>query len=316
MNTAVAFLIFNRPGPTQQVFEAIRQAKPPKLLVVADGPRTHKLGEAEKCAATRSIIEQVDWDCEVIKNYSDTNLGCGLRVSSGLNWVFEQVEEAIILEDDCIPDQTFFQFCDELLEKYRDDEQVMMICGTNPLPEWKSSQQSYHFSYISVAWGWASWRRAWKHYDFHMKLWALPEVRDRIRDVIGNIRDYSLVKKIFDNMYAGKIDTWDYQWFFTRLSQMGLVITPALNLVRNVGFGEDATHWKSKKEDPDRKVYSMSFPLKAPPALAPDRDYDNMRYRQWRGTLLERSTKNAKRFLRGIKNLVFSSFSRFNKKTL
>jgi hypothetical protein len=132
LKTPVALIIFKRPDTTERVFETIRQAKPPKLLVVADGPRTDQPGEAEKCAATRAIIDRVDWDCEVLKNYSDSNLGCGLRPATGISWVFEQVEEAIVLEDDCVPHPTFFRFCEELLEYYRHDERIMSISGINP----------------------------------------------------------------------------------------------------------------------------------------------------------------------------------------
>ena len=168
MLTPIVFLIFNRPDTTKRVFEAIRQAKPKKLLVVADGPRDDRQGEAEKCAAVRSIIDTVDWDCKVLTNYADVNLGCGLRVSSGLDWVFEQVEEAIILEDDCLPHPSFFPFCEEMLDLYRHDERIMHIAGTNSLEEWKSDVQSYHFSYTGGIWGWATWQRAWKYYHFKM----------------------------------------------------------------------------------------------------------------------------------------------------
>ena len=147
MKTPVAFIIFNRPDTTKRVFEAIRHAKPPKLLVIADGPRADRPGEAEKCAAAREIIEGVDWECEVLTNYSDVNLGCGKRVSTGIDWVFDQVEEAIILEDDCLPNPSFFKFCELMLEQYRHDQRIMSISGTNYLETWKSSIQSYYFSY-------------------------------------------------------------------------------------------------------------------------------------------------------------------------
>jgi GT2 family glycosyltransferase len=158
LTTPVAFLIFNRPDTTARVFEAIRQAKPPKLLVVADGPRPDRPDDIEKCKAARAIVEGVDWDCEVLKNYSDINLGCGKRPATGITWVFEQVEEAIILEDDCMPNPTFFEFCQAMLAEYRDDKRIMMIGGTNFLGEWKSKIQSYHFSFYGGTWGWASYK--------------------------------------------------------------------------------------------------------------------------------------------------------------
>ena len=176
LQTPVVLLIFNRPDTTERVFETIRQAKPPKLLVVADGPRADKPGEAEKCAAVRAILDRVDWDCQVIQNYADTNLGCRERVSSGLNWVFETVEEAIILEDDCLPHPTFFRFCEELLERYRHDDRIMTISGNNLQFGRPHTEDGYYFSRYTHIWGWASWRRAWRFYDLEMKAW--PELRN------------------------------------------------------------------------------------------------------------------------------------------
>ncbi|MEW6491011.1 MAG: glycosyltransferase family 2 protein, partial [Cyanobacteriota bacterium] len=164
MKTPVVFIIFNRPDTTQKVFEAIRQAHPPLLFVIADGPRPNKPGEDQKCAATRAIIDQVDWDCEVLTNYSEINLGCERRVSSGLNWVFDTVEEAIILEDDCLPHPTFFSFCEELLDYYRNDQRVMVITGQNVQFGRKRTDYTYYFSRYNHCWGWASWRRAWRSY--------------------------------------------------------------------------------------------------------------------------------------------------------
>jgi len=275
MKTAVAFIIFKRPDTTEKVFEAIRQAKPQKLLVIADGPRADRPGEAEKCEATRAIIERVDWECEVIKNYSDVNMGCGLRVSTGISWVFQQVEEAIILEDDCLPDATFFIFCENMLEKYRHDQRIMMISGTNYLGEWKSHTQSYHFSYYGGIWGWASWARAWKYYDYEMKLWAESEVQERIRDIFANEEQYKSRKEIYSQMYNKKIDTWDYQWSFARLLQSGLSIVPSVNLISNLGFGDDATHTKSSNSQLARmKAIDLKLPIKSNDITVVDRDYD------------------------------------------
>lgn len=295
----IALIIFKRPDATQKVLEAIRQVKPSKLFVVADGPRPDQPDEAEKCAAARAVIDSIDWDCEVIKNYADVNMGCGLRPATGISWVFEQVEAAIILEDDCVPDPTFFRFCQELLEQYQDDERIMMISGTNNvMQEWRYDIQDYHFSYISTAWGWATWRRAWKHFDFEIKQWAQPEVRHRIADVMGGSK---MCHPMFDAVYTGKQKSaWDIQWVFARLSQSGLVITPALNLVTNVGFGADATHHKhannSKFNLPAR---SISFPLRAPLTVTVDREFDQLRFKKWRksGGLVRRSIGKLKKLL-------------------
>jgi hypothetical protein len=265
METPVAFIIFNRPDTTARVFEAIRQAKPPLLLVIADGARTSKLGEAEKCAATRAIIDGVDWDCEVRTNYSDVNLGCGKRVSSGLDWVFEAVEEAIVLEDDCLPDPSFFQFCEELLAYYRDDTRIMAISGNNFQRGKKHSDDSYYFSRYNHVWGWASWRRAWQHYDFTMSKW--PQVRDEgwLNSVLENrhsIRDWKIE---FEKMYKCEKDTWDYQWTFACWIQNGLTILPQVNLISNIGFNADATHTKKDSPFANQSLCPVKFPLIHPP---------------------------------------------------
>lgn len=279
MKTPVAFIIFKRPDTTKKVFEAIRQAKPTKLFVIADGPR-NRPEEVEKCAATRAVIDSIDWDCEVFKNYSDTNMGCALRPATGISWVFEQVEAAIILEDDCLPHPSFFRYCEELLEKYRDDERIMTVCGTNVVGKWKSTFQSYHYSYYGKGWGWASWRRAWKYFDLNMSLWSKSEMKNRIRDVLNNQEEYQKRIQRFNSVYEGKIDdVWDAQWLFARLSQSGLAIVPSVNLVSNIGFGEEATHTKNiSPKKSSMPFYPLSFPLIEPCGLTVDRDYDRQVY--------------------------------------
>lgn len=281
MKTPVAFLIFNRPDTSRRVFQAIRQAKPPQLLVVADGPRFGKVGEVEKCQATRSIIDGVDWNCEVLTNYSEINLGCKKRVASGLDWVFNTVEEAIVLEDDCVPHPTFFRFCEELLHKYRKHEKIMAICGTNTEEMWKATAQSYHFSHYGNIWGWASWRRAWSHYDIDMKLWSKPEIREKIKHTLGDEQQYQIRQKRFSLVHSGKVDTWDVQLLFAFLRQSGLFAVPAVNLVSNIGFGKDATHTNdSNNELANLPVNAMSFPLQEPDEVVVDREFDDRVYQK------------------------------------
>lgn len=154
LTISVVLLVFNRPSVTSRVFAAIRETRPTRLFIIADGPREGRSSDVASCAEVRRIVACIDWPCEVSRNYSDVNLGCKKRVASGLDWVFQQVEEAIILEDDCLPDPTFFRFCQELLGRYRDDEKVMSICGSNPLRTWKADIQGYHFSLNGGIWGW------------------------------------------------------------------------------------------------------------------------------------------------------------------
>lgn len=273
LKTPVALLIFNRPDRTEKVFEAIRQARPSKLLVVADGPRAGRADDVENCAATRAIIERVDWDCKVLKNYADSNLGCKRRVSSGLEWIFNTVEEAIVLEDDCVPHQTFFPYCEELLERYRHDERIVSICALNVPVGNRRVEYSYHFSRYNRIWGWASWRRVWQFYDLDMKLW--PEIRERnfLNDILGDPRAVKYWTRTFQRCYEGQIDTWDYQWTFACWVQNGLSILPTVNLVRNIGFGAEATHTTDNSTSSRRAnlpLEAMSFPLRHPPFVFRD----------------------------------------------
>lgn len=265
LQSPVAFIIFNRPDTTERVFAEIAKAKPPKLLVVADGPRTDRPGEAEKCAATRAIIDRVDWDCEVMTKFSAVNLGCKQRVSSGIDWVFDQVEEAIILEDDCLPDPTFFRFCQEMLERYRHDQRVGVISGDNFQFGRRRNDDSYYFSKYVHIWGWASWRDRWANsYDVTMAKW--PRIRDGswLADMVGDAREANFWKKIFQRVHGGEIDTWDYQWVFANWVEGRLTVLPAVNLISNIGFNEDATHTTGESDLANLERQSLSFPLKHP----------------------------------------------------
>jgi hypothetical protein len=244
LSTPVGFIVFNRPDLTEQVFSAIAQAKPKRLFVVADGPRPDRPGEAEKCEQVRSIIQKVDWDCDVLTNFSDVNLGCGRREASGFDWVFSQVEEAIFLEDDTLPSPSFFSFCEAMLDRYRDDQRIMHINGDNSVNQGRS-HYSYYFSKYMHSWGWASWRRAWQHYDYSMKTW--PEFREAklLEYICEDQYELKYWTNIFEQMYKDPqvIDTWDYQWIYACWSQAGMVIAPNKNLISNLGFNrQDAAH--------------------------------------------------------------------------
>jgi len=236
LKTPVAFLVFNRPDTTEQVFAAIRQAQPETLLVVADGPRPDRVGEADVCAKVRAIIEQVDWPCRVLKNYSDVNMGCKGRVSSGIDWVFTEVEEAIILEDDCLPHPDFFPFCEKLLERYRDDERVMMIAGTNFLIETPSLVDSYCFSRFFSIWGWATWRRAWQHYDLNMEQWPRLRKQQQIKGLYSQPFMWRHMTSLMEAGYYNRINTWDIQWAYSCLFNNGLCAVPRVNLISNIGL--------------------------------------------------------------------------------
>jgi hypothetical protein len=256
------------------------KAKPQKLLVIADGPRTGHSEDVDKCKAARAIVERVDWECEILKNYSDVNLGCGQRPATGISWVFKNVDEAIILEDDCVPHPTFFQFCEELLDFYRNDERVMMIAGRSNLYDLKRPSYSYYFSRIPACWGWATWRRAWHYFDIKIKLWQELRTTSLLSDILFDNCEVTYWNDIFNKAYraSGDADYWDYQWLFACWAQNGLTITPNKNLVHNIGFGEQATHTTSLK---DKRAgilaEEMIFPLKHPSYMIRDIEADKQR---------------------------------------
>ena len=240
LTTPVAFLVFNRPEVTVRVFERIAAAKPQTLLLVADGPRNEN--EVVSCDQVRNIITRVDWDCRVLTNFSDINLGCKHRVASGLDWVFSQVDEAIILEDDCLPSRSFFRFCQVLLDRYRANDRIFMVGGNNIQFGISRTENSYYFSRYAEIWGWATWKRAWQHYDVTMKSWPEFKSTGCMRWVFENPLEQQFWESHFQQCYDGKIDTWDFIWFYTCISQSGLTVVPNVNLVSNLGFGPIATH--------------------------------------------------------------------------
>lgn len=240
----VALFVFNRPQPTAKVYERIRAAQPKRLLVIADGPRASRPDDAALCEATRQIVSAPDWPCELLTSFSDVNLGCRNRMSSGLDWVFLHCSEAIILEDDCVPDPSFFGFCSSMLSRYRDDQRIVHVSGDNYQGGRHRGDASYFFSRYSLTWGWATWRRAWRHYDVNISYWpALQKERwlESFLDIPEEVRYW---ETIFDRLYRGEIDTWDYQWLLACWREGGLSIHPNENLVTNIGAGPDATHLK------------------------------------------------------------------------
>ena len=237
--TPVAFVIFKRPDTTAKVFEAIRRARPEKLFIIADGPRNEK--EAELCEQTRAITDQIDWQCDVHRDYAEKNMGCRNRVVSGLNWVFRQVDEAIILEDDTVPHQDFFRFCTELLEKYEHNGEILSISGNN-FQEKKWGDGSYYFSKYPHIWGWATWRRAWQLFDENITSFPATPIKDLFTDT----NEQRFWKGVFQKIYDKEIDAWGYQWLYAHIKNKKLSAIPNVNLVSNIGFGEDATHTTKK----------------------------------------------------------------------
>lgn len=270
----IIFIIFNRPDTTRRVFETIRAARPERLLVVADGPRADREGEPERCAAARAITEEIDWPCEVERNYSETNLGCRMRVATGITWAFEQVEEAIVLEDDTVPHPSFFRYCTELLEYYRDDERVMVISGDNFQDGQWRGDGSYYFSKYGHIWGWATWRRAWSHYDVEMRAWPTFRMTKTFRDYCGTEKERQFWTRILDQAYTGEIDTWDYALTLARMVENGVGILPNINLVSNIGFGPEATHTTNSIDNRSNMAVSDIVKLHHPSMTSVDTKAD------------------------------------------
>ncbi len=299
LTTPVAFIVFNRPQTTRRVLAEIAKARPPKLLIVGDGPRPDRPSESEAVAAVRGIVDDVDWNCEVLTNFSATNLGCKRRVSSGMDWVFDQVPEAIVLEDDCLPDSTFFRFCQEMLERYREDRRIGMISCAN-FQSAGGAGASYYFSKYSIIWGWASWRDRWSSYDVSMNEW--PVIRDghRVAELVGDRIESEYWERVFERVHRGEIDTWDYQWFFANWLEGRSSIVPTVNLISNIGYGDGATHTTNADSTlANVPLAPMSFPLVHPAAVVRDRCADEHTYALYfRNSSRRRPLRRAKDRLR------------------
>jgi hypothetical protein len=274
LNTPVAFLIFNRPHTTERVFAEIARARPPKLLVVADGPRSDRPGEALLCAQTRAIVERIDWDCEVLTNFAEQNMGCKKRIASGIDWIFSQVPEAIILEDDCLPEQSFFRFCEEMLIRYRDDERVGMVSGGNLQFGRRRGDSSYYFSRYTHIWGWATWRRAWQYYDRDIEQWPAFRQEGWLQQLFDRPGEQLYWEQSFELVHGGKLDTWDCSWTFASLLRGMLQIVPNVNLISNIGFGADATHTHVVGEHANMPTAPIEFPLTHPQFLLANTEAD------------------------------------------
>jgi hypothetical protein len=249
-------------------------AKPKSLFIAADGPRIDKVGDIRLCAEARDVIKKINWDCDVHTLYHDQNLGCKIAMSSAINWFFNHVEAGIILEDDCAPDISFFNYCEELLEKYKNDTLIGIISGDLFLRD-RDIQYSYYFSSFPHMWGWATWRRTWKNYDSSIKDWPQFRNLDWLTEKTGSEYYARIWLNIFESVYQQQIDTWDYQVVFMLWAQSQLSIVPNRNLVSNLGFGSDSTHTQNASDRfsliPTEK---MIFPLVHPRLIFRDKEKD------------------------------------------
>lgn len=248
LQTPVLLLIFNRPSVTQVVLESLRGVRPTTLYIAADGPRRGNDDDVRLCAEARRAVTAVDWECGIQTFFRDENAGCAVNVSEAITWFFEHVEEGIVLEDDCVPGRSFYRFCTELLARYREDPRIMHIAGANFQYGRRRGRTSYYFSKYPNVWGWASWRRAWKHYDFSLRpSWKLD-------------------------------DTWDTQWQLSIEKAAGLSVVPGVNLVKNIGVGPGATHTSAQIRAASLDAEEMHFPMVHPREIVVDRSADIFTY--------------------------------------
>ena len=282
-NSPVLFLVFCRPEATERVFARIRSARPRRLYIACDGARPGREEEKRQVERVRSISTQVDWDCEINTLFRDSNLGCGRAVSEAITWFFEREQEGIILEDDCLPSNSFFPFCDELLERFRDDDRIAAVTGSNPFPtKIPPIDDSYFLARYGRIWGWASWRRAWQGYDLNISFWPKMKRMQSHSCFFEHPKHAEHYERIWDRVYAKEIDTWDYQWDLKRLAELRFTIVSTINQIENIGFNSVSTHTKTPPLRTLMPAAEIPFPLVHPDPLLldfrRDRESHGLRY--------------------------------------
>jgi hypothetical protein len=263
LNTAVAFFVFNRPALTDRVFSQIKKAAPRQLFIIADGPRSECPNDPMLCATVLEIINQVTWDCELHTLIRSENLGCRQSIPQGLDWVFTFTDRCIILEDDCLPDLSFFIYCENLLKHYENDLEVMTIGGCSPELTNQVHEASYYFSRYPNVWGWATWKRVWDQVEVNKNHWEFHRSTGWLKQLLPNEQHRNFWHHIFDQL--NELDTWDYSLVYSCWLAGGLSIRPSQNLIKNIGFEQSATHTKDVSHFLSKLIAAkMAFPLNHP----------------------------------------------------
>jgi hypothetical protein len=278
MKIPILFVIFNRPAMALKSFQPVKQYKPDKLYIAADGARSNRAGEQELCQQTRDVIlQEIDWECDIHTLFQEQNLGCGQGVYTAVNWFFSNEKQGVILEDDCVVSRSFFPYMEELLDRYKNDDRIGMIAGYNDVENEYQIENSYCFSKYAACWGWGSWARAWKNMDLQMS-WRKHNEEDCLHNK-GYYKEYNRWKyqlKAIDNHY---VSAWDWQWYFSLATRNQLSIFPKVRLVSNIGFGKDATHTTSKPKNLSG-CQELNFPLIHPCYILPDNTFDKTLYKR------------------------------------
>jgi hypothetical protein len=273
-NTPILLIAFNRPETTKIVFDSIKKIKPNKLYIAIDGPRNEHPEDKNKINNVKNIFKDIPWECDLFFLIREQNKGCKHSVSEAIDWFFKSEDFGIILEDDCLPTEDFFIYCSDLLQKYKNENQILMITGDNFQDGISRGDSSYYFSKLTHVWGWATWKRAWEKYDVNMSFWPKFKTSKEFKNIFHLYMAKKYFTSIFDSVYNGRIDTWDYQWTACVWYNNGLCITPNKNLVKNIGFGPDATHTKLETMRSKNQRTESILPLTHPKNIFRDNKAD------------------------------------------
>jgi glycosyltransferase involved in cell wall biosynthesis len=293
IHAPVLLTVFNRPLETRQVLAGLKQVRPPLIFVAADGPRESRPDDQHLCQEVhRLVAEQIDWPAQVFTDFSSRNLGLRRRMASAISWVLEQEDRVIVLEDDCLPDPSFFRFCTELLDRYAEDRRVGVITGDNFQPEGFDCGASYYFSRYAHCWGWATWRRAWYHYDDAMSRWPKLASTDWLSKKFPHKLEALYWEQIFNDTFHGKVNSWAYRWLFSFWVNEMLCATPNRNLVKNIGVGESATNTKKRLAHHHFiPAHKIKFPLIHPIEVSRNKDADDFVQKTHFGRAKDRTYK-------------------------
>ena len=280
MEIPVLYIIFNRLDTVQRSFESIRQARPAKLYLAADGPRKDHEGEQERCEEVRRwVLAHIDWDCEVFQRFQETNVGCGHHPADAITWLFENEDRGVILEDDCVASPSFFPFVEEMLKRYENDETISIVCGSNfdKTHRCQAKEADYFFSKISYTWGWATWKRNWEDYDYTMQAWGKTNKSRMLKWLFDEPEYQEYWRYIFDTTWKTQPqDIWDYQFFFSCYRKRQMSVVPNVNLISNIGDGTDATHTVQSDGKLGIEVGELTFPLRHPEKKRRNELYDTL----------------------------------------
>ena len=309
VDVPVLIIFFARPDTLAKVFEKVKEARPSKLFLACDGAREGNDRDVSAIEECKKIVEDIDWECEVHKRYSEVNLGCGKGPSSAISWAFEHTDRLLILEDDCVPNDSLFPFMQEMLEKYKDDDRIGVVSGFNHFKEWDCGEYSYCFTKTAATLGWGPWKRVWEKYDYTLNAMDEPYCQrllssvfytERMRKArMGNWRHAAKETR------QKKVNYWDVQFGFLKYSQSYLCIVPKGNLIYNIGVGAGSTHTEETKQTswkPGKVLFmptvEMQFPLKHPSYVICDNEYDQKSFKVINPTKFTKAIRKIRRKLK------------------